>query len=191
MAAITNAIGDGTTITYTVSNNLQIGETVTIIGMDPVGYNATNAIVTAATSTDFSIAGTEVGAFVAGGTVDRIYTAAGSANSPITVTLENEDFTFFSDTGQTGYTTTGTIVALNEQLASQIPLTNISVTIPDVENNQIPTIINEGVIVQLNQHLASSIPLTNVMKTIGVGEGDTSGYYQPSGTTSSVEIVIE
>ena len=74
-ATITNASGNGATQTYTADNNYQIGWTVTITGMSPAGYNATEATITAATSTTFSIAGSESGAFVTGGT------ASGKSNS--------------------------------------------------------------------------------------------------------------
>jgi len=74
-STITDASGDGSTQTYTANNNYQIGWTVTITGMNPTGYNATDATVTGATSTTFTIAGSEQGTFVSGGT------AAGKTNS--------------------------------------------------------------------------------------------------------------
>lgn len=69
---ITNATGTGTAQTYTTgttAHGLVVDDVVTITGMTPAGYNAASATVTAVTTTTFTIAGSENGAFSVGGAV--------------------------------------------------------------------------------------------------------------------------
>ncbi len=68
---VTNAVGDGTYVTYTAENNYTPGMDIRITGMDPSGYNISSAdglTVFSATSTQFIVAKTTTGSFVSGGT---------------------------------------------------------------------------------------------------------------------------
>jgi hypothetical protein len=67
---ITNAVGDGTYVTYTAENNYTPGMDIRVTGMDPSGYNIASAdglTVYSATSTQFVVAKTTTGTFVSGG----------------------------------------------------------------------------------------------------------------------------
>jgi len=68
---ITNAVGDGTYVTYTAENNYTTGMDISVTGMNPSGYNIASAdglTVYSATSTQFVVAKTTTGTFVSGGT---------------------------------------------------------------------------------------------------------------------------
>jgi hypothetical protein len=70
-STITNAVGDGTYVTYTAENNYTPGMDIRVTGMDPSGYNIATAdelTVYSATSTQFVVAKTTTGSFVSGGT---------------------------------------------------------------------------------------------------------------------------
>ena len=67
-ATITNASGNGTTVTFTATNQYVAGMIVTVTGMNPVTYNVTDATITFANATTFQIASTVTDAFVSGGT---------------------------------------------------------------------------------------------------------------------------
>jgi hypothetical protein len=67
---ITNAVGDGTYVTYTAENNYTPGMDIRVTGMNPSGYNISSAdglTVYSATSTQFVVAKTTTGSFVSGG----------------------------------------------------------------------------------------------------------------------------
>ena len=71
---VTGISGSGTAITYTAPGHIiEEGDLVTIIGVDPVGYNLTNQVVTSVTPTTFTIAGTVVTTYVGGGTVGKSF----------------------------------------------------------------------------------------------------------------------
>ena len=68
---ITNAVGDGTYVTYTADNDYTPGMDIRVTGMNPSGYNIATAdelTVYSATSTQFVVAKTTTGTFVSGGT---------------------------------------------------------------------------------------------------------------------------
>ena len=70
-STITNAVGDGTYVTYTAENNYTPGMDIRVTGMNPSGYNISSAdglTVYSATSTQFVVAKTTTGTFVSGGT---------------------------------------------------------------------------------------------------------------------------
>jgi hypothetical protein len=64
---ITNVSGSGTTITYTASNNFSTGDKVTVYGVNPSGYNLSNATIASASSSQFTITNAATGSFVSGG----------------------------------------------------------------------------------------------------------------------------
>ena len=70
-AAITGAVGGGTTIVYSGYNSFAVGQSVTITGVVPTAYNVTG-LVTAATSTSFTITNSAVGTYVSGGTATGV-----------------------------------------------------------------------------------------------------------------------
>jgi hypothetical protein len=60
--SLTGATASGTAITYnsnTTAHGLSVGSTVTVTGFSPSGYNVTAAVVTAVTTTTFSVASTQ------------------------------------------------------------------------------------------------------------------------------------
>jgi hypothetical protein len=70
-SVITNAVGDGTYVTYTADNDYTVGMDIRVTGMDPAGYNISSAdglTVFSATSTQFVVEKTTTGTFVSGGT---------------------------------------------------------------------------------------------------------------------------
>ena len=67
LATITSASGTGSVRTYVADQSYQTGDTVTITGMNPSGYNVTDGTITGATSTTFTVSGSEQGAYVSGG----------------------------------------------------------------------------------------------------------------------------
>ena len=69
-AQITNAYGDGSTVTYVSNNNFSASEAVIITGMNPDSYNlysANSATIQAANSTQFTVSKTTTDIFVGGG----------------------------------------------------------------------------------------------------------------------------
>ena len=67
-ATITNAVGNGTTVTYTAENSFSTGFTVNITGVNPSSFNVTDATVTAADDTSFTISSSNTDTYVSGGT---------------------------------------------------------------------------------------------------------------------------
>jgi hypothetical protein len=64
---ITNAVGNGATITYTTSTNTFIaGQYVTVTGIVPNGLNCTEARIITASATSFTVAGISVATFQSG-----------------------------------------------------------------------------------------------------------------------------
>ena len=63
--AITNAVGNGTSVTYTANNAFSVSpaNTVTVTGVTPSAYNVVNAVVTAATSTSFTVTSSATGTY--------------------------------------------------------------------------------------------------------------------------------
>ena len=52
---VTNAAATGTQITYSASNSFQRGQTVSIVGLQPAGFNLANQTIVSATPTSFTI----------------------------------------------------------------------------------------------------------------------------------------
>ena len=70
-ATVTNATGNGTsaTLTYNGYGYFAVGDLITVVGMNPSGYNTTNATVTGITNTTVTYANATSSAFVSGGTL--------------------------------------------------------------------------------------------------------------------------
>ena len=69
-ATITNAVGNGSTVTYTADNSYSTGYTVDITGVNPSSFNVTDATVTASDGTSFTISSTVTDTYVSGGTAE-------------------------------------------------------------------------------------------------------------------------
>ena len=69
-ATVTSVSGNGTIATYTAANSFNAGDVVDIVGVDTVGFNVNNAILTSATESEFTIASSVVGSGT-GGTATR------------------------------------------------------------------------------------------------------------------------
>lgn len=65
---ITNVASNGTTVVFTANNNYQIGWDVLVSNVNPSSYNGLYN-VTAANSTTFTVANTNIATYIAGGTV--------------------------------------------------------------------------------------------------------------------------
>lgn len=65
-ATVTGASGNGTSVTYTASNNFKVGQKVSVNGISPSVYNI-DGIILNASSSSFSIQSKAVGSYVSGG----------------------------------------------------------------------------------------------------------------------------
>lgn len=81
VAPITGITGNGSTITYTAANNFTVGQVISVYGVVPYTYNVADAIVTSATGTQFSIAGTATGTYSSGGNAGVSVYCAGTKDS--------------------------------------------------------------------------------------------------------------
>lgn len=75
---VTNAVGNGTSVTYTANNNFSVGQSVTTSGILPSTYNRTDYIITACTSSSFTVTSGSTGTF----------TRSGTATAPNTIISE-------------------------------------------------------------------------------------------------------
>ena len=66
-AEITNVVGNGTTVTYTCGNAFAIGQTVSIDGVIPDGYNLQNKVIANSSSTFFTVTNATTGTYISGG----------------------------------------------------------------------------------------------------------------------------
>lgn len=64
---VTNAVGNGTAITYTCANTFQADDYVTISGVTPTQYNKTDVQILSANSTSFTILSSSTGTYSSGG----------------------------------------------------------------------------------------------------------------------------
>lgn len=68
---ITNAVGDGTSVTYTApGHNYEVGDSITITGIDPTGYNISagdDLSIDSISGDDFVVLKTDTGTYVSGG----------------------------------------------------------------------------------------------------------------------------
>ena len=67
LAQITNAVGNGITVTYSAVNSFIPGQIVSIYNTIPTSYNLTNLTVTSSTATQFTVSNSAVGTFSIGG----------------------------------------------------------------------------------------------------------------------------
>lgn len=77
-ATVTNAVGNGTSVTYTTSgaHGFASGSVVKIEGIDPTGFNTSGYVtITGVTSNTITVASTFTGTYVSGGTAYNRYNA--------------------------------------------------------------------------------------------------------------------
>lgn len=67
LAPITNAVGNGTTITYTAVNSFVAGQVISVYEMRPIAYNLINVTVATASPTQFTVTNPGTGTFAMGG----------------------------------------------------------------------------------------------------------------------------
>ena len=67
-AVLTDAYGDGETITYVADNTFEVGQKVSITGVDPKPYNIQGTII-AVSSTSFNVFGLATDPYVSGGSI--------------------------------------------------------------------------------------------------------------------------
>ena len=67
-ATITGATANGTTIVYNAVNTFQVGNLINISGITPASLNIPDAVITARTNSSFTVASTQTGTYVSGGT---------------------------------------------------------------------------------------------------------------------------
>lgn len=82
-ATVTQAIGNGTDVTYMATNNFVAGQHVTVTGLLPDGYNVTDQIIVGTpTATSFTVANTTVGGSQGTGTAytTTVVNVAGGAD---------------------------------------------------------------------------------------------------------------
>jgi hypothetical protein len=101
---ITNAVSSGGNTVYTANNTLAVKDRVTIRGISPTGYNVEDAIVTARTSTSFTIARTVSSSYSSGGTAEIV----ASFTADLLIDYLDENFitqtkTFSASTDTSGY----------------------------------------------------------------------------------------
>jgi hypothetical protein len=88
--AVTNAAGNGTTITYTASGGYISGQLVTIKGVVPIVYNLTNAVIASVGAGQFTVTNSATGTFTTSGTAlsNNVITIPSDANATISVGYE-------------------------------------------------------------------------------------------------------
>ena len=91
----TSGTGTVATITYNYTNLFNVGDTVTVSGVTPLGYNGTYTITAIPATNQFSYANTTTGAQTVAGTVTNV-TAQGSAITVTDWTLDNWGSIFIS-----------------------------------------------------------------------------------------------
>jgi len=67
LATITNVTSDGTTVTYTATNDLEAGDVVTITGITPSAFNLSFASVATASGSGFTVTNGATGSYSSGG----------------------------------------------------------------------------------------------------------------------------
>lgn len=64
---LTNAVGDGTNVVYTVDNNYVVGDFLVVEGVTPASFNVSGAEIIASDGTSVTIASTNTDTYVSGG----------------------------------------------------------------------------------------------------------------------------
>jgi hypothetical protein len=113
ISTISNAVGNGTSVTYTGNKVYLPGQEVTVSGMNPSAYNCTRQVITSSSGTSFTIASTATGTFVSGGagSIRHVAMQATYGNkTPLAMMREAarcEGTSFYSTFVKGAYSTTG------------------------------------------------------------------------------------
>jgi hypothetical protein len=111
-AAITNIVGNGTTVTFTADNGLTPGQVVSIDGVIPSQFNLQDVVVATATSTQFTVTNGATGLYISGGIATAPYNITGfsaamqlrslpeSPDAVLTLTTDNGGITITGATGE-------------------------------------------------------------------------------------------
>jgi hypothetical protein len=87
VANVTSAVGDGTTVTYTLDSAAPgVGAVITVTGVSPVAYNLASATVATSTGHKFTVTNAATGTYTSGGSVAINSMWASGANITIPVT---------------------------------------------------------------------------------------------------------
>ena len=81
VTTITNAVGNGSEITYTASNSFSSGDIITITGITPTSLNLENVTITESTLSNFKVESTVTASYTSGGTATKYVTDNIDANS--------------------------------------------------------------------------------------------------------------
>lgn len=104
VSGVTAISGNGTTVTYTVSNTLRVGDVVTITGATTSAYNLTSVTVASASSTQFTVTNTATGS---------TSTATVTVVAATTTTTKPHFLIEPAGTTSTGWNTSGTGLGVN------------------------------------------------------------------------------
>lgn len=77
---VTATNGTGSAVTYTATNNFSVGDIVTVSGLTTAGFNLSNATVTAATSSQFTVSSTVSGSDTSTGVATYAFYEARGVN---------------------------------------------------------------------------------------------------------------
>lgn len=87
VANVTNAVGNGTTVTYTLDSAAPgVGAVVTITGVTPVAYNLASVTVATSSGHQFTVTNAATGTYTSGGSVAIVSMWGSGANITVPVT---------------------------------------------------------------------------------------------------------
>lgn len=128
-ATITNASGNGTTVTYTATNSFLPGQVITVTGVSPSAYNLANVIIDTASPTQFTIRNPATGAYASGGTATQTNSLNGaflctkSTNTTMTFAYPSNPGNFGSAAG-----TINNLNVISNRAAENVKVVNVEVS---------------------------------------------------------------
>lgn len=137
--SITNAVGDGTYITYTtnVVHNLQTTQKVNVAGITPTGFNQTNAtiVLVPGSASQFKIASSFTGTYTSGGTVTSVAIPMTFSYTALTTNfISNATSNVYSTLGPVNFTV-GQVVNITGAAPTDWNITNATITAIDNKRN--------------------------------------------------------
>ena len=147
-ATITNAVGNGTKITYTAENSFSNGDIVSITGITPTSLNFENVIVTERTSSSFKVESTVAASYASGGTATK-YARESIYSNLFTVTNAVGNGTSITYTAINSLSP-GDVVTISGITPTSLNFENVTVTESTGSNFKIdktitPAYVNGGV----------------------------------------------
>jgi hypothetical protein len=106
-ATITNAVGNGTTVTYTAENGFSAGQTVYIEGIMPSQYNLGNVTIASRTASQFTVTNAATGLYIQGGDALSAVDITGYTASMQLRSLPNDTIAVLTLTQASGITIDG------------------------------------------------------------------------------------